>query len=155
MSDSNPTQTEKKPRTHRTKKEVQDAAKDVKMPSKGSEPHEVSEPVFNYFLITGQIEFCESRHNKAPRTMLVNTVFRGSNMGMTAKDLAAIQTNLQMRFHHKYSKMHKQPPHEITDVVMFPPAYIGTFTETDFQANAPVEAVQASEETAQAEPTKT
>jgi hypothetical protein len=94
----------------------------------------------HYFLISGQIEFQESKHNKASRAQLVNSVYRSDEQGLTAKHLGKCQQNLQMAFHRMFSRTHKQPPFNISNVIMIASSYLGMYTEEEFLAGAQPEA---------------
>lgn len=92
--------------------------------------------VFHYFLVAGEIHFLDSKFNKSPKTLKVNAVYQGSGVGLIARDLAKIQTRLQMAFHQKYSRTHSEAPN-VTDCVILGCSYIGTHTSEEFLAGAP------------------
>lgn len=91
---------------------------------------------FFYFLISGEIEYTEGKHNKTPKYMKTNTVFQSPLAGLTAKQLAKCQVNLQMNFYKHYSRSHSSPP-DITNVTIIATSPLGMFSEQEFMADAP------------------
>lgn len=105
-----------------------------------------------YFLVSGKIEYMEKvppRPGYKPQLVQghleANTIFQSPVQGLTAKHLAKCQQDLQMNFHRHYSRTHKTPPHNITNVTLIATSFLGYFTEAEFLADAPI--IEPSEST--------
>lgn len=88
-----------------------------------------------YFLVSGEIEYRDGEGDSF-KTMRVNGIHSGERY-LIVKDLAKIQTMLQMQFHHKNQRRSPNPP-EITDAVIYSVTFLGEFTHEEFHAGAPV-----------------
>jgi hypothetical protein len=105
--------------------------------------------IFHYFLVSGEIEYQDSKHNKSPKYLQVSTLYPCPDQGLTANHLGRCQQNLQLAFYRKYARRNAGLPHEITDVVITSVAYLGSFTSEDFMKNTrPVEPAEAATEAA-------
>ena len=90
----------------------------------------------HWFLISGAVEYVQLPGDE-PKSYKVNCIYAGESDHLRVRDLAKIQTTLQMHFHTKYSRRHPQPPDEITDAVIYSIGYLGFFTDEEFYAGAP------------------
>lgn len=95
----------------------------------------------HWFLVSGEIEYVMGAGSPADPKRLerinVNCLFFGDSRELRVRDLAKIQTTLQMQFHTKHMRTHARPPEEITDVTIFAFSHMGCMTRDEFYAGAP------------------
>lgn len=95
-----------------------------------------------YFLISGEVEYVEPAQDQEQQPTFkyrkVDMIFSTPEFRIVGKDLAKIQTNLQLAFHRKHSRTAGEAP-QVTSVVILAVSLLGQMLPEGFRAGVPNE----------------